>query len=187
MHLKLVWICCLIVVGAVLALLISNKDTKEKESVTVQNSNAPTVSFNDVNMIINSPQGVPQYKLSAPKYWLYHDEQRSEFQHPEITIYNDDGTEINASSLKGETSEDNDVITLLGNVVINQPQSNKNSNPLKLTTDKITLYPEKHQAYTKSLVTAVRGKQKVTATGMTINLNTQILFLHSNVIGRYEP
>lgn len=189
MLLRLVWICCLIIVGAVMALLVSSKHTGENKfrQVSTQISNAPTVSFSNVNMIINSPEGIPEYELSSPKYWLYHKEQRSEFLQPSITIYSKNSGTIHAKSLKGETFDDNNVITLLGNVIINQSKLSDDLEPINITTEMLTLYPDKQQAYTKSSVTATKGNQKLTASGMTIDMAKQTLYLHSNVVGRYDP
>ena len=186
MRLRLVWISCLIIVGAVLALLVPKKHTTTVKQVITPVSNAPTVSFSDVKMIINSPQGSPEYELFSPKYWLYHEEQRSKFLQPRIIIYSKKSGLIHAKSLEGETFDNNNIIMLLGDVEIDQENSEENNTPISIRTEKLTLYPEKQKAHTKSDVIAVRGKQKVTASGMTIDLDKQTLYLHSNVVGWYE-
>jgi len=190
MSYRLVWIFCLIVVGAALTLSFFNQrssHTEKSANTASSNSNTPTVSFENIDMVINSPNGQPQYEVSAPKYWLYHQEQRSEFDSPDIVIYNKNGSKIYASSEKGETRDENDVITLIGDVKIKQPGTEAEPSSLSIFTDRLTVSQKKQQVTTDLPVTATRGSQKVTALGMTLNLNDKILHLHSNVKGQYAP
>lgn len=187
MLLRLVWIGCLIVVGAASTLWFLNQRTHYTEAPTTATTNTPSVSFNGIQMIINSAEGAPQYKLSSPKYWLYHDEKRSEFELPDITIYRNNGSKIFAKALKGQTHDDNEVITLIGNVRIYQPKSGSEPHLLQIMTEKLTILPKQQRATTDSPVTAIRGPQMVTALGMTLDIDTQVLHLHSNVEGRYDP
>ncbi|QMU62462.1 MAG: LPS export ABC transporter periplasmic protein LptC [Gammaproteobacteria bacterium] len=188
MSYRLVWIFCLIVVGAALTLSFLNQRDSYTEIVSPSTSiNTPTVSFENIEMIINSPAGQPQYELSAPKYWLYHDQQRSEFTSPDIVIYNENGSKIYATSEKGQTHDDNDVITLIGDVKIEQPSTNAEPVPLSIYTEMLTVSQKKQQVTTDMAVTATRGSQQVTALGMTMNLNDKVLHLHKNVKGQYNP
>ena len=188
MSYRLVWIFCLIVVSAAVTLSFLNQRSSHVETITPSSANnTPTVSFENIDMVINSPDGMPQYKLSAPKYWLYHQEQRSEFDSPNIVIYNENGSKIYATSAKGQTHDENNVITLIGDVKIEQPSTATEPYPLNIFTDKLTVSQKQQQVTTDLPVTATRGSQKVTALGMTLNLNNKILHLHSNVKGQYDP
>ena len=188
MSFRLLWIFCLIIVGGVLTLSFLNQRVTRIDNLMPQlSSNTPTVSFENIKMIINSPAGQPQYELSAPKYWLYHDEQRSEFTSPNIVIYKKDGSKIFATSEKGQTHDENDVITLIGDVKIEQPSTTAEPTPLNIYTEKIMVSQKKQQVTTDLPVTATRGSQKITALGMTYNLNDKMLHLHSNVKGQYNP
>ena len=186
MLLRLVWLCCLIIVGATTTLWFINQRTSHIQVESAEISNTPSVSFSDIDMIINSAEGKPQYKLSAPLYWLYHEEQRSEFELPNIVIYRNNGNKIFANALKGQTHDDNNVITLIGDVKINQPKTESESYTLEILTDKLTVFPKDQRATTDAPVTAIRGPQMVTALGMTLDLNNQVLHLHNNVKGRYD-
>jgi LPS export ABC transporter protein LptC len=187
MSFRLVWILCLIVIGGILTLSFLNQREIQTETSIPSTANKPTVSFSNINMIINSPSGIPQYKLSSPKYWLYHEEQRSEFDTPNIIIYDSGGGEIYATSEKGQTHDDNDIITLIGNVKINQLATNSDPYPLNIVTDKLTVSQSQQLITTDLSVTATRGSQKITAIGMSLNLNNKVLHLHNNVRGRYDP
>ena len=184
---RIIWIFCLIFVGGILTLSFLNKRENTAISPVASNDDKPSVSFKNIDMIINSPTGQPQYKLASPKYWLYEQEQKSEFDSPNIEIYNKDGSVIYATSKKGETYNENDVITLIGDVEITQPATNEDPNPLNIFTDKISVSQSAQQVTTDLPVTASRGSQKITALGMTLNLNTKILQLHSNVKARHDP
>lgn len=185
---RLVWIFLLIVFGGALTLsFLNQRDRLVGNTAVTSSSNTPTVSFENIEMIINSPAGQPQYELTAPKYWLFHDQRRSEFTSPNIVIYNENGSKIYASSKQGETRDNNDVITLTGDVKIEQPSTNVEPVPLNIYTEKLTVSQKKQQVTTNMPVTATRGTQKMTASGMTLNLNNKILHLHSNVKGQYNP
>lgn len=185
---RLVWIFCLIVVGAALTLSFLNQRHSHIEKPQISaNNNTPSVNFENIDMIINSPTGQPQYKVAAPKYWLYDKEQRSEFDSPDIIIFNENGSKIFASAEKGETQDENDVITLIGNVKINQPGSEAEPSSLSISTDRLTVSQKKQQVTTDLPVTATRDTQKITAVGMTLNLSDKTLYLHSNVKGQYVP
>ena len=54
-------------------------------------------------------------------------------------------------------------------------------------TEKLTVLPEKEEATTDLLITAVRGPEMITAIGMTLDFKEQILYLHNNVRGHYVP
>ncbi len=188
MSFRLVWIFCLIVVGGALTLSFLNQRERNVETAASSSSNnSPTVSFENIEMIINSPNGQPQYELSAPKYWLYHQQQKSEFDSPDIIIYNENGSKIYVTSEKGETRDENDLITLIGDVKIEQPSTIAEPIPLNIYTEKLTVSQKKQQVTTDLPVTAIQGSQKVTALGMTLNLNDKVLHLHSNVKGQYNP
>ena len=187
MSYRIIWIFCLIFIGGGLTLSFLNQRENTAKSPIVNNNDKPSVSFENIDMIINSPTGQPQYKLSSPKYWLYQQEQRSEFDSPNIEIYNKNGSVLYATSIKGETYNENDVITLIGNVEITQPATNEDPSPLNIFTDKISVSQSEQQVTTDLPVTASRGSQKVTALGMTLDLNTKILQLHSNVKARHDP
>ncbi len=187
MSLRLIWLCCLIIVGAAATLWFLNQRTEYMELSTPPLSDRPSVSFNDIEMIINSSDGKPQYKLYAPKYWLYDDEKRSQFESPDIEIFRNNGSKVFAKSLKGNTQDDNKIINLVGDVVIRQPKSEDDPYLLEVFTDKLTIYPKKQRATTESPVTAKRGKQKLKAIGMTLDIDTQIVHLHNNVTGYYDP
>ena len=188
MSLRLIWIFCLIAAGAALTLSFMDlrNNYSETSSPTILN-NTPSVSFENIEMIINSPSGQPQYELSAPKYWLYNQEQRSEFESPDIVIHNENGTKLYATSEKGETHDENDVLTLIGDVKIKQPSTDIEPEALNIFTEKLTISQKTQLVTTDLPVLAIRGSEKVTAHGMTLHLNDEILHLHNNVKAQYNP
>ena len=188
MQSRLVWIGCLIIVGTAVALwFLNQRDAPIEVSPPDISSDAPSVSFNDVKMLVNSPDGKPQYRLLASKYQLYDNEQRSEFDLPDITLYDNQGNRIYARALQGEAHNHTSVITLTGNVRINQAKPETGSHRLEIITDTLTVFPEKQRATTDSAITATRGSQRFSAQGMSLDLETEVLHLHSNVEGTYEP
>lgn len=187
MSYRIIWIFCLIVVGAILMLSFLNQRENHVKPPLATNNDKPSVSFENIDLVINSPEGLPQYKLYSPKYWLYHHQQKSEFDSPNIIIYSNNGSKIYATSNKGETYNENDVITLIGDVKINQPATEEEPYPLNIFTDRLSVSQSQQQVTTDLAVTASRGTQTISALGMTLNLNNKVLQLHSNVKGRYDP
>lgn len=190
MHLRLVWITCLIIISTAAALWLQNqrKQYTPNETQSAANKEPASVLFKDIEMTINTVAGTPQYKLSAPIYKHYQEEQRGEFEHPDIVIFSASGKLVFAQSEKGETRQNNSVITLLGNVEVKRPQDaeNTNSYELEINTDKLVVFPKQQRATTDAKVSATRGPSTVTALGMTIDLATEILHLHNNVQGHYK-
>ena len=170
-----------------LTLTFFNQRENATQTINVTETNKPSVSFQNIDMIINSPNGQPQYRLASPKYWLYHEKDASEFESPDIIIFNENGSKILATSDKGHTQDDNEVITLIGNVKVKQLANTEDSDPLNIFTDKLTVSQSQQQVSSDLHVTAIRGSQKITALGMTLNLNNKVLQLHNEVKGRYDP
>lgn len=178
----------MIIMGTAVALwFLNQRDTTIEVNLPDISPDAPSASFNDVKMLINSPDGKPQYRLLASNYQLYDDEQRSEFDLPDITLYDNSGNQIYARALQGEAHSHTSVITLTGNVIINQAKPNTGSHQLKIITDTLTVFPEEQRATTDSAITATRGSQRFSARGMSLDLKTEVLHLHNNVEGIYEP
>ena len=184
---RLFWICCLIIVGSVATLWFLNQRPSHSDTSDTNNTTTPSVSFENVVMVVNSDEGKPRYKFIAPKYWLYPIEQRSEFDNPDISIYGKSGSNLYAKANRGETFDNNDVITLIGDVKITQPKSKDNPHKLKVMTEKLTVLPDKEEAKTDILITAIRGPEMVTAIGMRLDFKEQILYLHNDVKGHYVP
>ena len=188
MRSRLIWIGSLIIFGAAAALwFLSQRDAPIELSHTDTADNAPSVSFDSVEMIINAPDGKPQYRMLASRYQLYEKENRSQFDLPSITLYDDKGGQIHAQALQGETHDYRSVITLTGNVRINQTQSDIGSHPLVITTELLIVFPVKQRATTDSTITAMRGSEMFSARGMSLDLIKEVLYLHSNVEGIYQP
>ena len=188
MRSRLIWIGCLIILGAVAALwFLSQRDTPVEVNHTGPSPNTPSVSFDSVEMVINAPDGKPKYKVLAARYQLYETEKRSQFDLPNITLYDDEGSQIHAQALQGEAHDNSSVITLTGNVRINQAHPGNGSHPLVIATERLVVFPEKQRATTDSTITAMRGSEMFSAQGMSLDLKKEVLYLHSNVEGVYQP
>ena len=188
MRSRLIWIGCLIILGAATALwFLSQRDAPVEVSRTGTPPGTPSVSFDSVEMVINAPDGKPRYKVLAAKYQLHETEQRSQFDLPSITLYDNEGSQIHVQALQGEAHDDSSVITLTGNVRINQAQPDNGPHPLVITTERLVVFPEKQRATTDSTITAMRGPEMFSAQGMSLDLKKEVLYLHSNVEGVYQP
>ena len=188
MRSRLIWIGSLIIFGAFAALwFLSLRDAPVGPDSADAPSNAPSISFDSIEMVINAEDGKPQYKVLASRYQLYEDDNSSQFDLPEITLYDSEGGQIHAQAQKGVTRDHSNVITLTGNVRINQVQPDSGSQPLVITTELLIVFPEKQRATTDSTITAVRGSEMFSARGMSLDLKKEVLYLHNNVEGIYQP
>lgn len=188
MQSRLVWIGCLIIVGAAVALwFLNQRDAPVKVSQLDTSSDAPSVRFTDVKMHINSQDGKPLYTLLAAEYRLYDDEQHSEFDLPDITFYDSEGNRIHALALQGEAHDYTSVIVLTGDVRIIRVKPDPDRHPLEITTDTLIVFPEEQRASTDAVIKATRGSQMFSSKGMSLDLKTKVLVLHSNVESIYEP
>jgi len=190
MQLRLVWITCLIIFSTAVALWLQNQRKNYaplESSSSIKNESPASVLFKDIDMTINTAAGLPQYKLSAPIYKHFHAQQRGEFEQPDIIIFPENGKLVYAKAEKGEARENNSIITLLGHVEVKQPQADNDSNPyeLQINTDKLVVFPKQQRASSDVEVSATRGPNTVTALGMTIDLEKEILYLHNDVQGHY--
>ena len=188
MQSRLVWIGCLIIASAAVALwFLSQRDSSVHVVEQLTSTNAPSVRFTNAKMLINGMDGKPQYRLLASEYRLYEDEQRSEFDLPDITLYDGDGDRIHAQALRGETHDYTSVIVLTGNVRINRANRDTGPHPLNITTETLTVFPDEQRARTDSATKATLGSQMFSSLGMSLDLKTKVLLLHSNVESIYEP
>lgn len=188
MRSRRVWIGSLIILGSAAALwFLGQRDAPVEVNHADTSPNTPSVSFDGVEMVINAADGKPRYKLLADKYHLYEIENRSQFDLPSITLYDDDGRQIHAQALRGESQDGSRVITLTGSVRINQAQPGYDSHPLVVTTERLIVFPEKQRATTDSTIMATRGGEMFSARGMSLDLKKEVLYLHSDVEGVYQP
>ena len=188
MRSRLIWIGCLIILGAAAALwFLNQRDAPVGVSHTGTPPGTPSVSFDGVEMVINAADGKPRYKVLAARYQLHETEKRSRFDLPSITLYDNEGSQIHVQALQGEAHDDSSVITLTGDVRINQAQPDNGSHPLVISTERLVVFPEKQRATTDSTITAIRGSEMFSAQGMSLDLKEEVLYLHSNVEGVYQP
>lgn len=188
MQSRLVWTGCLIVAGAAFALwLLGQRDSAVNVIEQAALTDTPSVRFTNVKMQINGMDGTPQYRLLASEYRVYEDEQRSEFDLPDITLYDSDGDQIHAHALRGETNNYTSVIVLTGDVRITRAKRDTSPHPLNITMDTLTVFPDEQRAHTDSAIKATLGSQMFSSLGMSLDLKTKVLLLHSNVESTYEP
>lgn len=118
---------------------------------------------------------------------LEHDprEKRSHIQAPRAVVTGAGDTRWEGNAREGWIADDGDELYLSGNVRLNRPASESGS-PLELTTETLTLFPDRDQAQTPAFVTIVRPGASLEGTGMQVDLARGTYRLNAQVRGRYD-
>ncbi|WP_299198635.1 LPS export ABC transporter periplasmic protein LptC [uncultured Amphritea sp.] len=110
--------------------------------------------------------------------------QQTVVTNPEMQIFNADQPNRRVSSLKGIISDNNDEVTLEGKVLF---QDNSDASiATTLRTDSLTILPQQSIARTDDRVVISNSSGTTTSVGMTIDTDSGILNLLSDVTGVYN-
>lgn len=107
------------------------------------------------------------------------------FESPHFILHNKQGEWI-IDAAKGKSINQNEKVTLWGNVTMVQPAT-KTSPMTTILTDHATIYPSKSYAKTDAYVTINRGHTVIEGLGATANLKSGIITLLSQTRGHYVP
>ena len=115
-------------------------------------------------------------RVSADDYSL--------ISHPQLVFYGE-GLPWRIEAKSGKVTDQGDTLDLWDAVRIWQERVDGKST--LLTTDSLTIKPKTHLIDTDAPVTIVGPTGTLTATGLSVNLHTQRLKLHSKVKGQHDP
>lgn len=111
--------------------------------------------------------------------------ERSLVNAPEATVTGTGDTRWKGSALKGWIADDGGELTLSGSVKLTREPSQSVA-PLELTTETLTLFPEREQAMTEAPVTIVQPGARLQGIGMQVDLARGSYRLDSRVRGDYD-
>ena len=146
-------------------------------TLEVIKSEAPDLVASQLDAWHFDLQGQPQYRLISVTAQHYDKGNRTDFTQVTGYLYmiNEPFWEIKADTAVASNSYE--TVFLNGNVSIHQAASTKNM-AQTLTTDHLTVYPQKKTAQTDALLTATRQNMVTTSQGAFLNLNNNSVKLH---------
>lgn len=130
--------------------------------------------------------GKPAYQVKAHHLEHYPDDDSMKLQQPLFSFYKDKTKIWTAQANEALVLNNSEIIHLKGDVVLRKVLNPaENSEPLFLTTEQLTIEPERNIAHTKSKIKLNKGKSYIQAEGMRADMkNNKIEFL-SNTRSHY--
>jgi len=139
----------------------------------------------DMDLKVMNEQGQLQYRIQATRMTHYPRGELFHLDQPDIRIMQTNGDNWRIKSERGETTEDADIIWLLGAVDIKRRQT-ATSDPLHIVTSDLLVKPEKEQAETDKAATITSGQFRVEGIGVKADFKKDTVKLKSSVRGRYD-
>ncbi|MEN8204832.1 MAG: LPS export ABC transporter periplasmic protein LptC [Pseudomonadota bacterium] len=175
--------------GLLLCLLAGSGWFLFQQEISMQRETASTTGpdafVEDMDLKVMNEQGQLEYRVKARRMTHYPNDKRFHLEQPDISILQSNGDTWHIKSEHGESTEDADIIWLLGAVDIKRLTS-ANSDPLHIVTSDLLVKPEDEIAETDNESTISSGLFRVNAVGMKADFSKDTLELRSRVRGRYD-
>lgn len=127
-------------------------------------------------------EGRLQYFLVAPKMIHYADDDSSVITIPKLTYYRPDAPDMTITGKTALVTAKGETVYLKDDVVATRaPTANRPE--LVATMPDLTVFPDKGTAYTNSPVEITQGPTWVKGVGFSLDNNTSVMELHSQVTG----
>jgi len=139
----------------------------------------------DMNLRVMNEQGQLAYRIKAVQMTHYPAGARIHLEQPDIRINQSSGDVWLIKSEQGETTEDADVIWLLGYVDIKR-RATANNAALHIVTSDLTVWPEEERAATDNAATITSDQMELYGIGVSADFSKSTLQLRSSVRGRYD-
>lgn len=146
--------------------------TKEKPR------HAPDYFLKNFTATTMDDKGKPAYKIKAGYLEHFPDDNSMELQQPFFTFYEKNVINWTAQSNNAVVLQADERINLNGAVVLNQISRYKNTRPMSLTAEQLTIEPKKNLAHTKLKIQLKKENSSIQAIGMRADMNkNKIKFL----------
>lgn len=143
-------------------------------------------SVNNLSSVTLDEHGQARYEMTTEKMWHYPDDDSTYLQSPRLVSLHNDRAPMVIWADTGKVSSRGDEVFLYDNVKVIR-LANGEQSTMEFSTDYLHLVPDKDQADTDHPVTLVTARDTVNAVGMTLDNNTHIINLLSNVRATHEP
>jgi lipopolysaccharide export system protein LptC len=174
----------------ILAVLLSSWSIiisrSSQETDTRENPKEADSYMENIQAIILNKDGKPSLKLVAPKMVHYPENDSTEMTTPRVTIYRHSPKPWYIDSDYAKTKDGINEIQFSQNVYIHHPADTENPTT-SMTTDTLTIFPNKQLASTDQAITFIQPDTTIHAIGMLANLNEGTIKLLSQAKGEYVP
>ena len=145
----------------------------------------PQAYFVDFTMRRFEQTGAPTYRLDGTRMTRFADDRTALIERPDLDYRPVDAPPWRATAARAKTDPDGDRVDLIDDVVLRQLPAD--GPPMTLRTSRLTVLTEAGRADTDRPVTAEGRAWRIDATGMTAWFDRDLVELHHEVNGRYEP
>lgn len=134
----------------------------------------PNAIVENARIVRSGPQGQPRFRLDAVLIEHSEKDDLSFFKEPRAFSLEPNKPPTQTQAVRAIVTENQNRVDLKGNVVITRPAFD-NQPPLRITTDRATLYVEEERAITDAPVLVYRGPSTLQGIGMKLDQKTQKL------------
>ncbi len=142
-----------------------------------------TYFIRGLNGTVTDADGQPSHHLRSDLLLHYDDSDLVELQQPTLTMFLPQGEQWQVEAAEGSMQGENNQISLEGAVILTH---HSKSNPFKVETDRLQLYPNTRYGESDSLVTISAPSGRISGIGMRLYGDERRLLLLSEVQGHYE-
>lgn len=154
----------------------------ETESAT---PHEPDAYFVDFTLRRFEHAGTRTYRLAGERMTRFADDRTALIERPDLHYSPIDAAPWRATAARAKTDPDGERVDLIDNVVLRQMP--ENGPPMTIRTSRLTVLTEAGRADTERPITAEGREWRIEATGMTAWFDRDVVELHHEVNGRYEP
>lgn len=136
------------------------------------------------------PKNEPHYSLLIKPNIRAYDTTSASAQLPStplVATQKESSATWQASSKAARATDNDEIITMSGNVLLVRQTNTKSTPPTTIKTETLLLKPNEQYAETDKPVIIKNASGVTTSTGMTVSLDSNTIELLSNVRSRYEP
>lgn len=175
-------------IGVAIALTDWLQDLREElqRAPSASAPGAPDYAFHQVLLTVMGLDGMPHYRIRAPRMTHFPVTQSSLLIAPTVWFFRDEGPPVEMRARRARVLADGERIWLPGEVdIVRPPHADRPR--MTLDTRDVTVLPKPKEAHTDAKVAAVSGKQRLQGVGMMLDLAGGTLDLNSRVRGTYVP
>ncbi|MDZ7787152.1 MAG: LPS export ABC transporter periplasmic protein LptC [Halofilum sp. (in: g-proteobacteria)] len=145
----------------------------------------PDAYFVDFTMRRFEQAGAPTWRLDGERMTRFADDRTALIERPDLDYRPVDAAPWRATAARAKTDPDGDRVDLINEVVLRQLPTD--AAPMTIRTSRLTVLTGAGRADTDRPITAEGREWRIDATGMTAWFDRDVVELHHEVNGRYEP
>lgn len=162
------------------------REAPEEQPAPPEARHEPDYYMNDFRLRAYEGAGAPRYVLHGERLTHYADDGSAEVTEPRLRYATAEaGAPWHVRGRRGILRPGGDVVDLERDVVLHREPDQRP--PITLRTTRMTVFTDAGRAETDRPVTVVSPGQRVDAIGMTAYFGPELIELHQDVRGRYDP